>query len=372
MIEEVQDYAIILLSKEGIIENWNKGAENIKGYTAKEIVGKSFSTFYTPDDRANGLPDKLLKLAKETGKATDENWRVRKDGTRFWGSVVITALNDNAGNITGFVKVTRDLTQRKIAEEEIRAKAEQLEASNIQLEKMNKELQSFAYISSHDLQEPLRKIQTFASRILDKEHDTLSESGKDSFRRMQTSAQRMQVLIQDLLAYSRTSTTERTFETTRLNAIVNEVLEDLKEELETNRATIYVPELGTLDVIPFQFRQLMLNLIGNSLKFSHPARPVVIDIKCEVAHGIQFKNEKLLPHKKYYHISVSDNGIGFDQEYSHRIFEVFQRLHGKSEYKGTGIGLSIVKKIVENHDGVITATGNTDTGATFDIYIPVK
>jgi PAS domain S-box-containing protein len=370
MISEVQDYAIILLNKEGIVQNWNQGAERIKGYKPEEIIGKSFSSFYTKEDRKNHIPEKLLEQAKKKGKATDENYRVRKDGTKFWGSIVITALHDNQNNIIGFVKVTRDLTERKKAEEEIKAKAIQLEAKNTELETMNKELRSFAYISSHDLQEPLRKIQTFASRIIEKEQDELSDHAKEQFTKIQIAAKRMQTLIEDLLTYSRTNTLQRKFEKTDLKEIVNQVKEDLKEDIKERHATIETTEMCEVNVIPFQFRQLMHNLIGNSLKFSNLNRPPHIKIESQIAKGIKFNSKKLSPQNKYCHISITDNGIGFEQEYAEKIFEVFQRLHGRSEYNGTGIGLSIVKKIVENHNGIITAESELGKGARFDIFIP--
>jgi len=158
MIAEVQDYAIILLNTEGIIENWNAGAESIKGYTAGEAVGKKFSMFYTEEDRKNNLPDKLLNQARTTGKAVQEGWRVRKDGTRFWGTIVITALHNKEGTLIGFSKVTRDRTEQKMADDKL------LEYT-AELEKQNSELEQFAYVASHDLQEPLRKIQTFADMI---------------------------------------------------------------------------------------------------------------------------------------------------------------------------------------------------------------
>ncbi|MDB5226763.1 MAG: sensor signal transduction histidine kinase [Bacteroidota bacterium] len=369
MVGEVQDYAIILLNEQGIIENWNKGAENIKGYKAEEIIGKSFSAFYTAEDQANHVPQKLLALASEIGKATDENWRVRKDGSKFWGSVVITALRDNNKNIIGFVKVTRDLTERKLAEEENKAKAQQLEITNAELQKMNEELKSFTYISSHDLQEPLRQIQNFSSRINSDEWENLSDKAKQYFAKINNAANRMQTLIQDLLAYSRTKITERKYETTDLNKILEEVKEDLKDDLNIKQAVIETNELCDVDIIPFQFRQLMHNLIGNSLKFSRSNITPHIKINSVITEGIKLNNENLSPQKKYCHISVSDNGIGFEPQYKDRIFELFQRLHDK-QVKGTGIGLAIAKKIVENHNGIITATGELNKGATFDIYIP--
>jgi signal transduction histidine kinase len=174
-----------------------------------------------------------------------------------------------------------------------------------------------------------------------------------------------------LLIYSKTNATERNFEQIDLNKVIDEVKEDLSEELKDKHAIIETTGLCDVKIIPFQFRQLMHNLIGNALKFSVHNIPPYIKIKSEIAKGAKFKNEKLNPKNKYCHITVSDNGIGFEQQYNEKIFEVFQRLHGKNQYNGTGIGLAIVKKIVENHEGIITASSELNKGATFDIYIPV-
>lgn len=372
MVEEVQDYAILYLNHEGTVENWNLGAEKIKGYKAEEIIGKNFSNFYTESDRKSNLPQKLLNIAIEKGKAKQEGWRVRKDGTYFWASVVITAVHNKKGQVIGFSKVTHDLSEKKKADDKLKLNALELKEKNEELEKMNQELQSFAYISSHDLQEPLRKIQTFASLILEKEFDNLSNGGKDKFQRMQSAAQRMQTLINDLLSYSRTNIQERIFEKTDLSKIIEEVKDDLKEEIEQKNARIENCENCEANIIPFQFRQLLYNLVSNSLKFSKPETPIVIKIQSEIVKGSLLNNKKLEEETNYCHIQISDNGIGFEQQYSAKIFEVFQRLHGKLEYNGTGIGLAIVKKIVDNHNGIITATGEKNKGATFDIYLPVQ
>ena len=247
-----------------------------------------------------------------------------------------------------------------------------LEKQNYELEKINKELEAFAYVSSHDLQEPLRKIQAFAIRILETEHQHLSEKGKDYFGRMQTAAGRMQKLIEDLLAFSRLNIAERKFENTDLNKIIEEVKTELREIIEEKHATVDATELCEVNLIPFQFRQLMYNLINNALKFSKPGQPPHIVVKSRIDKGSKLNKEKLLPDIKYCHISVSDNGIGFDPQYKDRIFEVFQRLHGKQEYAGTGIGLAIVKKVVENHNGIITVTSKLNKGATFNVYLPVS
>lgn len=233
----------------------------------------------------------------------------------------------------------------------------------------NKELEAFAFISSHDLQEPLRKIQTFSSRILE-EQENLSENGKYHFERIRHSALRMQTLIEDLLAYSRTTTSDRTFEKSDLNRIALEVMETLKEELLEKKAVIKLSNLGQANIIPFQFRQLLQNLITNSLKFGKPGKIPRITIKgyyIKYKPSITFLQMPL----DHYRIEFSDNGIGFDPDYKDKIFELFQKLHKKEDFEGTGIGLTIVKKIVNNHNGVITADGKLGKGAKFNIYLPV-
>ncbi|MCW3103764.1 MAG: sensor signal transduction histidine kinase [Bacteroidetes bacterium] len=369
MINEVQDYAIILLDKQGKILNWNKGAEKIKGYTAEEAVGKNFSIFYTEKDRSENLSGQLLQRAREEGRATHEGWRVRKDGTVFWGSVVITSLHDEAGQIFGFSKVTRDLTERKLAEEKLLRYAEKIERKNKMLEEANKELESFSYVASHDLQEPLRKIQAFTSRLLQKENDNLSEWGKDVFSKVQLSANRMQRLIEALLNFSRLDKTQEGFEQVDVNMMLDEIKNNLQEVAES-KAVIIADPLPVMNVIPIQLQQLLSNLISNALKYSKPDVPPVVKISYGLKEGRAIPGNSALDLNKYHHITISDNGIGFEQQYAEKIFELFQRLHGKSEYEGTGIGLAICKKIVANHHGFINATGKPGEGAEFNIYLP--
>ncbi|MBC7535172.1 MAG: PAS domain-containing protein [Ferruginibacter sp.] len=253
-----------------------------------------------------------------------------------------------------------------------------LVTKNEELIKMNAELESFTYISSHDLQEPLRKIQSFATRILETEFSALSDTGKDYFGRMHKAAKRMQTLIEDLLTYSHTGISERTFQKTDLAKMAEEVKNDFADLLLEKNATIEFKGVGEANINPSQFRQLLDNMMSNSLKFAKPGISLKLIITNTIASGIILQSTnpgipkgKLAAGDSYCHIQFSDNGIGFDNKYRNKIFEVFQRLHGKDAYTGTGIGLAIVKKIIENHNGVITATGIPGGGATFDMYIPL-
>ena len=259
-----------------------------------------------------------------------------------------------------------------IANNELAYQIEEKEKRALELIGSNKELQMFAQVASHDLQEPLRKIQMFASRIKESEVPNFSEKGKAHFEVIQDAAERMQTLIQDLISYAQTNNEVRAFENIDLNEIISEVTDDLSEVIAEKGATIEVAELCHANIIPFQFRQLMSNLITNALKFSNPKIPSIIKITSHIERGDKSINTKLSSKKKYCHIIFSDNGIGFEAAYKEKIFEIFQRLHGKEIYKGTGIGLAIVKKIVDNHNGLITAVGKPNEGATFDIYLPTN
>ncbi|MDF2438635.1 MAG: sensor histidine kinase [Bacteroidota bacterium] len=368
MIAEVQDYAIILLSPEGLIENWNIGAEKIKGYKASEVVGKKFEVFYTPEDRAVNMPYRLLEEARTTGRAAQEGWRVRKDGTRFWGSITITALHDKNGDVIGFSKVTRDLTQQKIAEDKVIA-------YNAELEMQNSELEQFAYVASHDLQEPLRKIQTFAELIQENYSD--EEYVKRYFAKLEASAQRMAELVRSLLDYSRLAKDKekgsRKVEQVDvdLNTIVEEVKQDFELLIEEKKAIIISNSLPVVKGNKMQIGQLISNLISNSLKFSK--ENPIIRVSSSIVNLSQIPDapENLMA-SRYYQIIFEDNGIGFEQQYDKIIFSLFQRLHGKQHFAGTGIGLALCKKIVDNHHGHISAVSAPGKGATFNVYLPIE
>ena len=247
-----------------------------------------------------------------------------------------------------------------------------LEERNLELERNNKELSSFNHVASHDLQEPLRKIQTFISRLEDKESENLSEKGTLYLDRIKTAAARMRLLIDDLLQFSRTNKSEDVLEVTNMNILLENAKQELAENISEKNAKIIADAIPVIKVIPFQIQQLFTNLIGNSLKYSKENKAPLITIthsKVKANSVSKLKNPKY----NYYHrITFKDNGIGFDQEYAEKIFVLFSRLHNKNEYSGTGIGLSICKKIVENHQGFIFAESELDKGATFEVFLPLK
>lgn len=363
MVEEVEDYAIILLDPNGIVQNWNKGAEKIKGYKESEIVGKSFETFYREEDRRKKLPQQLITRAKNEGKAVHEGWRVSKDGTKFWSSAVLTALYNSDHQLIGFTKVTRDLTNQKLAED-------RMKAYNQQLEFQNKELEQFAYAASHDMKEPLRKVHFYNSYITDTMAGKLDEKTADYLNRSISAVKRMSELIEDLLTYARTTSNAQRFDVVNLNEVVDEIVLTNKEAFEENGVELKMGKLGTLAAIPFQIRQLMDNIIGNALKYRHPKRKLQINIKSEKLKGFETGFKEAKNEQPYCHISVEDNGIGFNKQYAEKIFEIFQRLDNKSGAQGSGIGLALCKKIVQNHHGFIRAHGQENKGARFDIYLP--
>jgi PAS domain S-box-containing protein len=362
LIEEVEDYAILLLNREGIIQNWNKGAEKIKGYKEHEIVGRHFRIFYQPEDQQKGVPESLIELAAKTGKALHEGWRVRKDGTRFWGSIVITALHDADNNIIGFSKVTRDLTERKNAEDETRRHTQLLEAQN-------NELRHFTYAAAHDIKEPLRKVLFYTTTVLESNALQLPEKERNYLKRAADASKRMQRLIEDLLTYTKSTLDGAVFEPVDLNTILDEVKILHQETIDQTQAVLEIKPLPHIWGIPFQVRQLFDNVVGNALKYHHSSRRPLIQVSYETARAVS-ADAAGQPTQLFYKISVQDNGIGFEPEHAERIFEMFERLHSRDSYPGTGIGLSLCKKIVQNHKGTIYASGKTDEGARFDIYLP--
>ncbi|OAB25661.1 hypothetical protein SAMN05444395_10856 [Flavobacterium fryxellicola] len=315
-------------------------------------------------------PDDLEFVKQNTSNILNDNdlppftYRIiRKDNEIRYFRSLGRIVNIASGNKT-FIGTTSDVT------EEVYAK-NLVEERNRELESSNKELTAFNYIASHDLQEPLRKIEIFMSRLVSKDYANLSPAGQQYVASIQSSANRMRVLIKDLLHFSRINKAEKIFEEADLNYLLETAKHELAPTIEEKKALIESNELPTLNVIPFQIQQLFINLISNSLKYSKENSSPTIKINCEM---IDAHEAEILPDNniKYYKITFKDNGIGFEQEYATKIFILFNRLHNKNEYQGTGIGLAICQKIVENHKGFIVAKGELNVGSTFTVYLPAE
>lgn len=370
---------ILVVNEQGEIIKINLSAEKLFGYEKNELLGKKIEKL-VPKRFSKKHVDHRKDFNKHPQARSMgiglELFGLKKDGTEFPLEISLNPYSTSKGNFV--IAYIIDITIRKKAEAVINEKTKALEQSNIAIEKknvslkkMNEELEAFTFVSSHDLQEPMRKIKNFASVLLKEEEKQLSDEGKNYLRRMYRTADGMQDLIENLLRYSRVKTAERKFEKIDLSIIIDEVKKDFEELIHYKKAVIEVSNLGELNVIRFQFRQLIQNLIDNSLKFSKQGIPPHIKIKSKIAPGIKFKNEKLTPEINYCHITYTDNGIGFDPQYNERIFEILQRLHSKEKYKGAGLGLATCKRIIENHNGIIKATGKLNKGTRFDIYIPI-
>jgi PAS domain S-box-containing protein len=341
------------LDVNGLYTRVNRTEELLLGYTNDELRGRHPSEFIV--EKVSREATKA-KLAGKMPLEPVERTFIRKDGT------LLSVLNqdrlilDANGETIGIRSTLQDITARKHAEE-------QLNIFNEKLQQSNRELQDFAYVASHDLQEPLRKVQAFSDRLKTKYGDKLEGDGLDYLERMRSAASRMQLLIQDLLTFSRVSTKAQPFIPVNLETITREVLSDLEVKIEETGATIQFTNLPIIDADPLQMRQLMQNLIGNALKFQQKGTAPHIMVSAVESNGSgTFAN---------YQISVKDNGIGFDEKYADKIFAVFQRLHGRTEYEGSGVGLSICRKIAERHNGSITAQSSPGDGSTFTVTLPL-
>lgn len=324
---------------------------------------ENYLKFVHPDDKH------IITVGNENilnnHKSNPRYYRIiRKDGQERYFKSIGKFIEDASGNST-HIGVVRDVTQQHLSKLILKER-------NRELKQSNKELAYFNQVASHDLQEPLRKVQTLISLILERELPVLSESGKNYFSRIQGSVSRMRTLIDDLLLFSRTNKFDKTFEQTDLNLILKNTLFEMSQSLEEKNARIQSDELPELRVISFQIQQLFQNLISNSLKYSKPGVAPIIKFECEEIKASDYAALNITRNKKYHKLTVTDNGIGFEQQYAEKIFTIFKRLHTSAEYPGTGIGLSICKKIVENHSGYIFAEGKPGIGAVFNIFLPSR
>ena len=361
LVENVKDYAIFGLDPQGRILNWNAGAEAMNGYRAEEIVGQHFSRFYPLEAIDRGWPDEELAKAAADGCFVDEGWRIRKDGSRFWANVTITALRDHTGKLIGFSKVSRDLTERKHAEEKLAAYNEQLQRTNRELESAYKELETFSYSVSHDLRVPLRAIDGFSQILLEEHAAALPAEAQEFLRDVRANTQQMGQLVDDLLELSRLSRQPLKTERTDPKEIVRRCLVELRRDCPSRRVEVVVGQLPPSSADSGLIKQVWMNLLSNALKYTSRRETARI----EVGGGPDNSTD----HTLYF---VKDNGVGFDMRYAHKLFGVFQRLHLAEEYEGTGVGLAIVQRIIHRHGGRIWAEAEPDQGATFFFTLPKR
>jgi len=347
----VTDYAIAMLDPKGQVITWNDGAQRIKGYRAKEIIGQHFSRFYLPEDVSNGKPSFHLAEAAKNGHFEDEGWRVRKDGSRFRADVMIAALRDKTGRMSGFGVIVRDITERKKFEEHLMKTGEKLKRSNEQL-------QQLVYVASHDLQEPMRMVASFTQLLAQRYGGQLDSDADEFIAFAVDGCNRMKELIRDLLAYSRAGPDSVTLAQISSEHALNEALAGLRVTIYESGAIVTHDPLPDITADGTQLVQVFQILVGNAIQYRSAAVPQVhVSVRKEANEWI---------------FSVRDNGMGIAPQFFERIFVLFQRLHGRNEFKGTGIGPTICKKVVEQLGGRIWVESQPHEGSTFHFSLPER
>ncbi|MBI4500345.1 MAG: PAS domain S-box protein [Gemmatimonadetes bacterium] len=345
LVDSVKDYAIFMVDTRGQVISWNRGAERLKGYQPNEVIGKHFSIFYTAEDRAEGKPAQILALAAAEGRAEDEGWRVRQDGSVFWADVSMSAVRDERGHLLGFAKVTRDSSERRRTDRELISRSAQLSAAN-------QELETFSYSVSHDLRAPLRGMDGFSKALLRDYSEQLPPQARNYLERIHRAAERMSELIDDLLELSRITRAEIRGEPIDLTALAHETVSDLRK-INPDRNVNVTVQPGLKTSGDRRLIQAMLeNLIGNAWKFTAKQPVGRIEVGAVRSH-----------HDPEFF--VRDNGVGFDMAYADKLFMPFQRLHTGTEFEGTGIGLATAYRIISRHGGRIRVESEPEKGTTF-------
>ena len=365
VIASKTDNVAIVTNAQGEIEWVNDSFHKLTGYTLAEVIGKKPGDFLqgekTSQETVNSIREALAKHEPFSGEILNYS----KDGKAYWLSLNINPVFDDDGELIQFIALESEITTRKEIEIKLRKEVEgamkKLNVMNERLEVSNRELLDFAYVSSHDLQEPLRKIQAFGDRLKSTCQDSLNEKGLDYLERMLNAASRAQILINDLLDFSRVTTKAQPFQPINLSEVLEGVLSDLEVRIEKSGVILEVDPLPVVEADALQMRQILQNLIGNALKFIREGVTPMVQVRSRV----YMENEQ-----EWCEIRVIDNGIGFEQQYAERIFQIFQRLHGRKTFEGTGIGLAICRKIAERHNGTLIAQGELDQGATFIFTLP--
>jgi PAS domain S-box-containing protein len=345
MMDSRGDYAIFMLDARGCVASWNDGAHHIKGYSRQEILGKDFSVFYTAEDRASGKPERDLAIAARDGRFEEERLRVRKDGSTFWGNIVLSAVRDRTNTLAGFIKVTRDLTERRGALERALADDKALKAANAELE-------AFTYSVSHDLRAPIRQIEGFSKILGEHLGKDIDPQVAHYLQRIQEGSQQMSRLVNDLLDLAQIGQKQAQPRLISLDSLISQVLTNVRAEITDRDIEWRVDSFPAVMCDPGLMHIVFTNLLSNAVKYTRPRKKAVIEIGQMVADG------QLV-------IYVRDNGVGFNMKYADKLFGVFQRLHRAEEFEGAGVGLAIVQRIVRKHNGRVWGESAAGAGATF-------
>jgi PAS domain S-box-containing protein len=341
----LRDYAMFIIDPDGILKSWNAGVEQLLGYSEQDWVGRPAAIIFTPEDKAAEVCESEMRVARETGSATDIRWHRRKDGTQLFANGVMNCLHDEQGVLIGYAKILSDETARK-----------QLQDS---LTESNSALEQFAFVASHDLQEPLRTMSAFSEMLVEKYGGKLDAEADQILGFIGSASVRMSTLVRDLLAYARLTTEEARPSSIALDEDLEAALTHLTQAIEESGAMVTHDPMPTLQVDRGQMVRLFQNLIGNAVKYRKPGQPPKVHISAE-----QIGTEWV--------ISIRDNGIGFDPKYASDIFAPFKRLHTAEEYPGTGVGLAICRRIVQAQGGRIWAESQPDEGTTVFFTLPVE
>ncbi len=341
--------ALFVIDAEARVRVINDAVHKLFDYSEGELLGKTIDSLEYVDPEAS-ISRTLHDMLRRAPIRDEERVFRRKDGERIDVSISVSSLR---GDIQGgAIVIVRDIRERKAAQEAMRE-------FTVKLQQSNRELEDFAYVASHDLQEPLRKIQAFGDRLKARYAAALTTEGLDYLQRMQSAAGRMQALINDLLIFSRVTTKAQPFQPVDLMAVARDVVHDLEVRIHEAHGEVVIGVLPTVDADAVQMRQLLQNLVGNGLKFHRKDAPPRVELSGNVIGGSA-------------QVVIADNGIGFDEKYAERIFTMFERLHGRAAYEGTGIGLAICRKIAQRHGGDVRARSTPGEGARFTVTLPLK